>query len=430
MKPQILLINPPVYDFTAHDFWLKPYGLLEVAGFLRGRAEMKLFDYMDRTRMPDTVNSTDKWGRGKFISGETSKPHSFNDIRRRFHRFGIKQDVFRKFLAGNGPFDFALVQTVMTYWYPGVREVIEDIHKISPKTKIILGGSYATICTPHAQSLGADLVVKGTELSPLWKTLAIEPDMRQPAFWQGYWELVTGVIRLSDGCPFSCTYCSVPSVYPSFHSRSTEHCIREIELLAGRHIKNIAFYDDALLCQPDKGIIPFLNHVTGKRFNIHFHTPNALNARLLTYEISKLMVSAGVKTFHLGFESISDTWQIKTGGKVSQADIKSAVDNLVAAGADQENIVAYIIAGHPEDDIQQVRESMEFANDLGIRIMLSEYSPVPGTPNGEKCRDITDMDEPLNHNKTAFAIRMLGEEKIQQLKLTGRELNAKRKNTA
>jgi hypothetical protein len=36
MKPRILLVNPPIYDFSAYDFWLKPYGMPRVAGFLRG----------------------------------------------------------------------------------------------------------------------------------------------------------------------------------------------------------------------------------------------------------------------------------------------------------------------------------------------------------------------------------------------------------
>ena len=48
MQPRILLVNPPIYDFTAYDFWLKPYGLLRVAGHLRHRAELRLFDYLDR----------------------------------------------------------------------------------------------------------------------------------------------------------------------------------------------------------------------------------------------------------------------------------------------------------------------------------------------------------------------------------------------
>jgi hypothetical protein len=31
MALKILLVNPPIYDFSAYDFWLKPYGLLRVA---------------------------------------------------------------------------------------------------------------------------------------------------------------------------------------------------------------------------------------------------------------------------------------------------------------------------------------------------------------------------------------------------------------
>jgi hypothetical protein len=48
MKPRILLVNPPTYDFSAYDFWLKPHGMLRVAGFLRGEAEFHLFDFLDR----------------------------------------------------------------------------------------------------------------------------------------------------------------------------------------------------------------------------------------------------------------------------------------------------------------------------------------------------------------------------------------------
>ena len=48
MTQRILLVNPPIYDFTAYDFWLKPLGLLSVAGLLRGRCELSMFDYLDR----------------------------------------------------------------------------------------------------------------------------------------------------------------------------------------------------------------------------------------------------------------------------------------------------------------------------------------------------------------------------------------------
>jgi len=47
-KHRILLVNPPIHDFAAYDFWLRPYGLLTVAGQLRGQAEFLFFDYLDR----------------------------------------------------------------------------------------------------------------------------------------------------------------------------------------------------------------------------------------------------------------------------------------------------------------------------------------------------------------------------------------------
>lgn len=48
MRPRILLVNPPIYDFSAYDFWLKPLGLLTVAGALAAHADLTLFDYLDR----------------------------------------------------------------------------------------------------------------------------------------------------------------------------------------------------------------------------------------------------------------------------------------------------------------------------------------------------------------------------------------------
>ena len=65
---------------------------------------------------------------------------------------------------------------------------------------------------------------------------------------------------------------------------------------------------------------------------------------------------------------------------------------------------------------------MGFAHDLGIRVMLSDFAPVPGTPDGDACRALVDLNEPLNQNKTAFTIRALAAG-IQSLKALCRNLN-------
>ncbi len=66
---------------------------------------------------------------------------------------------------------------------------------------------------------------------------------------------------------------------------------------------------------------------------------------------------------------------------------------------------------------------MHFAHSLGIKTMLADFSPIPGTPDGERCRKWTNLDEPLNHNKTAFGIHAFGHEKISELKDLCQSLN-------
>src|SRR5207247_3378657 len=92
----------------------------------------------------------------------------------------------------------------MTYWYLGVREVVDDVRELQPHAKVILGGVYATLCPAHAASLGADQVVRGLDLKPLGLPLS-----EGLPFWEGA-DREVGVLKITEGCPFRCTYCSVP----------------------------------------------------------------------------------------------------------------------------------------------------------------------------------------------------------------------------
>ena len=426
MMPKILLVNPAVFDFTAYDFWLKPYGLLSVAGFLRGKADFALFDYMDRNHSFVAANPTlksDRWGRGNYCKEKIARPEIIKDIPRYYYRFGLPRKIFQRFLAENTGIDFVFVQTMMTWWYPGVSEVIEDIREFAPRAKVVLGGNYATLCPEHARTLGADFIVSGTDLEPLYKYLCIQPDYNQPAIWEAYSKLEVGVGKLTDGCPFRCTYCSVPKVYGGFSPRPLSRSIAEFAMLRDRGVRNIAFYDDALLYRAEEIALPFFEEVIKQNCGINLHTPNALNARFITPEIADVMVRAGFKTFYLGFESSDIEWQKSTGGKVVSEELATAVKNLKNAGALPQNITAYQILGHPDCDFQQLEESMYYVNSLGIRGMLADYSPTPMTADGQKCAKWIDLSEPLLHNKTVFAIKRLGFEESNRFKDLQRTLN-------
>lgn len=423
---KILLVNPPIYDFSAYDFWLRPYGLLKVGGYLRGAADLQLFDFLDRMHpsLEDQKLPTDSWGRGKYTATKVGKPDMFSHIPRIYRRYGISEQDFRAFLVAQSPFEAVLIQTNMTYWYQGVQEVLRTVNELQPKALTVLGGTYATLCLDHARSLGADLVIDGCDLRQLWDALNLEPDESQTPFWEGYVNNEVGVLKLASGCPFRCTYCSVPKVAPSFEVFSPDQSWQAFQFLKALDIKNIAFYDDALLFRSDEVLAPFLTRVLEDGYEGAFHTPNALNARFLSAEMARLMVEAGFRLFYLGYESNASSWQRSTGDKVSSSELDQAVDHLLMAGAKPGHITAYLIVGHPETEAQEIERSMRAVHDLGIRIMLSEYSPIPGTLDGEKCRQWVDLDEPLFHNKSAFSISYLGKERLQQLKDLSSKLNS------
>ncbi len=401
--------------------------MLTIAGKIADSAEFQIFDFLDRQHefyKDKPQFKSDSSGKGRFFSNVIPKPEVLEKIPRYYRRFGVPAEIFTEFLKTNRPADFVFIQTVMTYWYLGYKEVIEAVKTYWPKTKIVLGGPYSQICPEHARNIGADFIW-GDERIP-----GTGPGVKQRPVWGVYKKLETAAIKITQGCPFKCTYCVVPRFCDGFSAKPIEEAIEELEFLVSLGIKNIAFYDDALLYKSDEVLKPFLRYIIENKISVNFHTPNALNARFIDRELADLMVKAGFKSFYLGFESREGEFQKQTGSKIFDSEFADAVKSLVAAGADRKNITAYLILGHPRFDIQNVEESMKFAGgSLGVRIMLADFSPIPGTGDGKLCEKYVDMNEPLMHNKTAFPVILLGNDKVNRIKDMCRRLNAIKRRT-
>lgn len=385
---------------------------------------MEVFDYMDRLAPdlpPGRWQTSDEFGRGEFCSRVVEKPKALADIPRRFQRFGRPREAFGRLLAARPPADFVFIATGMTYWYLGVREVIEDIRRAWPGAKIVLGGLYATLCSDHAAGLGADLVIRGDDLGPLWQAVGVAGRADQPPLWEAYGALAVGAVKISRGCPFRCTYCSVPLLSEGFSVRPLAAVLAELELLAARGAREVAFYDDALLHKPDEAIVPLLDALADRPWRLNFHTPNALHARLMTASLARRMVAGGFRTFYLGLESRREDWQERTGGKLAPADLEQAVGNLLAAGAAPGDMRAYVLLGHPDHEGQDPAGTIAAAASMGLSVMLAEFSPIPGTSDFAAAGAWATADEPLSHNKTAFAIRRLGFDRYNALKKLARQ---------
>ncbi len=423
---RILLVNPPIYDFTAYDFWLKPLGMLTAAARFWD-ADIELFDFLDRMHPSvdkELIKKTDEFDRGPYPREKVEKSPVFHTIPRYFYRFGLHKSIFEQFLQNHPPFDVVFIQTVMTYWYPGYQEIIDTIRAISPDTKIAAGGFYASLLPDHARSIGVNFVIQDNDLSPLNNYITVtNKDTYRPPLWNLYSKISSAAIQLTTGCPYQCTYCAIGQRNIPFIPRPLDEVIADLQAVRHAGATHIAFYDDALLYKPGEILIPFLEHIIQNQIQLNLHTPNALHARMLTPQLAELLVNAGTKTFYLGFESSSENFQSQTGGKVKNTDLARAVQSLKDAGAKTENITAYEILAHPQDDMQRLEESIRYVHSLGIRVMLSDFSPIPGTPDGELARKWVNLDEPLTHNKTYFPIIKMGFDKSNRYKDLVRKLN-------
>ena len=420
-----LLVNPWISDFAAYNFWIRPLGLYRLASWLDSfDIKVSIIDCLSPFRAP-----------GKF----KRKPVEFPlkglglNFDRSFARYGISRNEFRKRLSTVGGFDVVFITSIMSYWYPGVKWTIEEIKRQQPNVPIVLGGIYATLWPEHARkNLEIDLLCEGPlELNEesLMAFLGLDRKRHTPKAWYKVlsWDRVNyGAIRTAIGCPFSCSYCASRLLTGGFKPQDYKEVLKEILFLYKKGVRQIAFYDDALLVDFKKRLLSIFEYLEKKSIRLEFHTPNGLHARFIDEEVARWLYKANFKTIRLSLETISQERQQKTGGKVSNKDFKRAVALLLDAGVKREYIGAYLLIGLPGQDLEEVEKGVRFVKSLGIRPYLAEFSPIPKTLEWERLKKdgvLSDDIDPLLTNNTIFFRLFSGYnmEKIKKLKVLARE---------
>jgi radical SAM superfamily enzyme YgiQ (UPF0313 family) len=306
----------------------------------------------------------------------------------------------------------------MTYWYPGTKDTLSLVREAFPKTPIIIGGNYVTLCPQHALHLGADYYIHGNGekkvlniLSQITgKTLSCLSDdenldhLPYPAF-DLLKERDYVCIQTSRGCPFKCSYCATDLLNNGIKRLSPTRVLSEIVHWVNCHdVKNIVFYDDALLFQPEEHIIPILMGILEKGLrDISFHTPNGLHARFISQKLANLMFKTGFRTIRLGYETADPYKQIQTGGKVNTEELEAAIAYLREAGFLPSDLGVYILIGLPGQNVKEVEESIKQVVRLGGIPILTEFSPIPNTAIWEESLRYSNYDlanDPIFHNNS------------------------------
>jgi radical SAM superfamily enzyme YgiQ (UPF0313 family) len=428
---RILCIHPWIVDFAAYNSWIEPLGLLTVAAVLRQAGhQVSLIDCLDRhhpavagspTLAPHSPRNV--YGCGPFPKVELPKPSLLAHVPRRWGRYGLPVEVFEEELSARPRPDAVLVTCAMTYWYPGAYEAIRRVKVRWPGVPVALGGIYATLCTEHARAhAGTDAVLPGPgeraalewidavmgTSSPSLHEKDVLPahDLRRP---QGY-----VAVRTARGCPFDCPYCAARLLCPSgWQPRDPQRvvdeiawCTRDLDAL------DVALYDDALLTDAGHHITPLLEAIIARRLPVRFHAPNGLHARYLDRPLARLMRRAGFATVRLGLETSDPLQQAHDGAKVDDDAFAHAAEALYAAGFTPREVGAYVLIARPGQRVANVEATVAFAHHLGVPVYPAQFSPIPGTPEGEAAVAAGCLPagaDPLLHNNSIYPCGNAGE---------------------
>lgn len=416
-----LLVNPWIFDFAAHDFGMKPVGLLRIAELLQ-RHGHKIY-YLDC--LDNCSRSRDEFGFSKIRKEKTEKPFILKEISRPYFKYGISSQEFSSRLKEIPEVDQILVTSGMTYWYPGVQLTIKLLRERFRDTPVLLGGIYATLCREHASRTSrANIIWKGDYTK--------KGQFLEKGFYPAYDLLKNREVlplQLTRGCPFRCSYCASRILNNCFIMKDPVNVFEEVmyyEKTFGT--KNFVFYDDALLYRCAGGIKKLLRIIiaSGKEFT--FHTPNGLHAKYIDEELAELLKKANFRDIRLSLETSDEDLQGFTGGKVTNNDLKIALRNLKEAGFNKQDLGVYILIGAMWLDIDKTLKDILFVNSLGAKAMLASYSPIPGTRDYRmlvKNKILSENTDPLWHNKTIFPELLEPEysEDIQKIRRMTASLN-------
>lgn len=440
----LLLINPWIYDFKAYDLWMKPLGLLYIASILKNEGyKIHFLDCLNRNHWSipsDFKKSETVYGCGNYYFEEVSKPGIYAGIRRKYKQYGIPISAFVQELERIPVPAAVLVTSMMTYWYPGPFKVIELVKKIFPGIPVIFGGLYCRLCKEHAAQFSkADYIMDDDDKDLFLDILSEITGNKRVNTYKSIndypfplYELLDRKdcipLILSTGCPFNCSYCASKKLYSDFNQLDPSKLFYNlINLSKGIDIRNLAFYDDALLVNFNQHLQKLLRLINESGISLNLHTPNAIHARLITPVVAKMMKESGFKTIRLGLEFTNPVLQQKTGGKVTDRDISEAINNLRRAGFLSSEIGVYIMSGVPGQNTDDINEAVNLVHRCGALSKIVEYSPIPGTALWQDFpgTDTAIAKDPLFHNNTfhIYNSTIIAVEEYQQIRQLSTMLN-------
>jgi radical SAM superfamily enzyme YgiQ (UPF0313 family) len=207
-----------------------------------------------------------------------------------------------------------------------------------------------------------------------------------------------GVISVatSRGCPFSCTFCSVPGMYG--HAFRTHSIDRVLQELATHKGNMYTFFADDIFTANKKRVKELLRKMIERNLTPHW----GAQVRTETVddpELLSMMRDSNCFNVYVGFESINPRTLKLFQKKQDLAKIERSIERF---HEHKIRIHGMFVVGSDEDDVETIDATAEFAlkHDIdSVQFMI--LTPIPGSPDWDSLYDKGDKYV-INRNWTFY----------------------------
>jgi len=209
----------------------------------------------------------------------------------------------------------------------------------------------------------------------------------------------------SRGCPFSCTFCTAPTMYQKrFVARSPEKVVEEMKFLMEEYgVREFIFQDENITFNMDQ-IEAVADLIIEKKLDVNWYAEaGVLIARLNERLIHKLAKS-GYSELRLPVESGDPEILHKMKKPLKLTKVQPIVD---AARSEGIKVMSYLLLGLPGESEENMRTTAAFALEVGFDWnAISLVLPLPGT---EIYRDMIKQGKVIDYvNMVKYALPVDG----------------------
>lgn len=242
--------------------------------------------------------------------------------------------------------DIIYITSLFTYAYEPVHDVIRYYSKKYGKSRIVVGGIYATLCPEYLREIFKDRIEIHQGL--MEEAEDILPDYSLIPSWD------SSILFASRGCVRKCHFCSVPKIEPEFKAKQS---IRH--LIYPGHNK-IILWDNNILASPYWGNI--FDELEELNLKVDFN--QGLDARFLNEEVAVRLKRLRISIVRLAYDS-----------DAIRPYLERAIRILNGVRIRGRNIIVYCLYNHldtPENFLERIKDLLGW----GVAAYPMRYEPL------------------------------------------------------